>query len=249
MSMIRIFRKIHRICYLTSVFLFFIIFFPFLLFLCKRPEKYYNQIAFCRKWISILGAYTVGIRFQVRHEVPIDWSQPYVLCANHTSILDITAITHLCKQPFSFLGKVELLKNPVTRIFFKSIDITVDRKSRISAFKAFKRANELLVAGRSVVVFPEGKIDDGYPPQLHEFKSGPFRMAIQNNIPIIPIIIHNAWDVLWDSGLTFGSRPGIVQSTILAPISTDGYTDENSGELQLLIYEKMKTHWETNKIS
>jgi len=231
------------------VFFFFILFFPALFFLCKQPEKYYRQIVFCRKWISLWSTYVVGIRFKVHFEGSIDWSKPYVLCANHTSILDITAINHLCKQPFSFLGKVELLKNPVTRIFFKSIDITVDRSSKISAFKAFKKANQLLSVGRSVLVFPEGKIDDTYPPQLHEFKSGPFRMAIQNNVPIIPIVIHNAWDILWDSGLPLGSRPGIVHSTVLAPIYTDDYTEENAEELQSLVYEKMKLHWEINKIS
>src|SRR5690606_16060875 len=120
-------------------------------------------------------------------------NRTYVLCPNHTSILDITILTYLCDTPISFIGKDELLKNPVTRIFFKSIDIPVNRDSKISSFKAYKRASLYLQEGKSVVVFPEGKIDDGFPPTLHPFKSGAFKMATENNIPILPIVIQDAW--------------------------------------------------------
>ncbi|NGM74634.1 lysophospholipid acyltransferase family protein [Sphingobacterium sp. SGL-16] len=243
--MIRILRKIHTFLYLGAVLLFFIPFYPFLYFFTKDPKKYFNHIVFCRKWISLLATTVVGIRFQVEYEDEenMDWRVPYVICPNHTSILDITALTYLCPQPFSFMGKVELLKNPVTGIFFRSIDIAVDRKSKISSFKAYKKADKTLKEGKSLVIFPEGKIDDEYPPRMHEFKSGSFRLAIDNKVKILPVVIKDVWRVLWDDGMKYGSRPGVVHIKILKPIDTETLTQEEFDELQRYVYDKMRTHW------
>lgn len=241
--MTRILRRTHTILYLGAVLLFFIPFYPFLYFFTRNPNKYYNQIVFCRKWISLLATSVVGIRFKVEYESNIDWSEPYVICPNHTSILDITALTYLCPQPFSFMGKIELLNNPVTRVFFKSIDIAVDRKSKISAFRAFKKADEMLKEGKSIVVFPEGKIDDEYPPRLHEFKSGSFRLAIDNKVKILPVVIQDVWRVLWDDGSTYGSKPGVVHIKVLEPIDTQTLTQKEFDELQHYVYQKMNQHW------
>lgn len=236
-------RKAHTILYLITVFVFFILCYPFLFFYTRNPKKYYNQIARCRRWICVNSAYCLGFRFKIEYEVDIDWSKNYVLCPNHTSILDITALTCLCPVSFSFIGKVELLKNPVTRTFFKSIDITVDRSNRLSAFKAFKEADRLIKDKKSIVIFPEGKIDDEYPPQLHEFKSGSFRLAVDNQTQIIPIVISDAWKLLWDGGQKLGSKPGTVHIKVLTPIDTTGSSNENSDWLQHTVFHKMKEEW------
>lgn len=241
--MVRLLRKLHRLWYLFSVLFFFILFFPILYPLSKNPAKHYVAIAKIRRWIALLGTTFSGISFKVDFEIPIDWSKTYVICPNHTSILDITAICFICPQAFSFMGKIELLKNPVTRIFFKSIDIVVDRKSKISAFKAFKKADNLLKTGKSVVIFPEGKIDDEYPPRLHQFKSGSFKLAIDNQIPILPVVIENAWKLLWDGGERFGSRPGTVRLHVLSPIHTNSLAESQIDEIQSFVYEKMNAHW------
>lgn len=241
--MVILLRKVHTALYLFFVLFLFLLFYPFLFFYTQKPDKYYNQIVFCRKWISVIATFCVGIRFKIEYEDNIDWSKNYVICPNHTSIVDITAITYLCPQPFSFIGKIELLKNPVTRAFFKSIDITVDRSSRISAFKAFKRADLLLKENKSLVIFPEGQINDEYPPRLQEFKSGSFRLAVDNHIQILPIVILDAWKVLWDGGEKYGSRPGKIHIKVLKPIDTNKLTDAECDSLQNHVYIKMQEHW------
>ncbi|GHE23678.1 hypothetical protein GCM10017764_06460 [Sphingobacterium griseoflavum] len=142
------------------------------------------------------------------------------------------------------MGKVELLDNPVTRIFFETVDIPVKRDSKVSAFKAYKRALELLAEEKSLVIFPEGKIDDNFPPTLHPFKSGAFRLATEHNIPILPVIIQNAWEVFWDDGRKFGTKPGVIQVTVLAPIDTQDYGKENAEQLETTVYGKMKDAWD-----
>lgn len=241
--MIIFLKKLHSYFYFASVFIIFCFLFPAIWLYARNPIKNYTKIAFLRRWMSLLGSYCAGIFYRVKFEEKIDWSKPYILCANHTSVLDITAMTYISPRAITFLGKAELLKNPVTRIFFKTIDIPVDRKSKMSSFRSFKKANDMLKEGKTLVIFPEGKIDKQYPPTIHPFKSGAFRMAIENNIPIIPIVIENAWEILWDDGHKLGSHPGTVNIQVFAPINTREYTEKNASDLEDHVYNKMLLHW------
>lgn len=241
--MIRFLRRIHRFTYFTAVLFFFCLGYPFLYLYARHPKKNYEKLVSFRKWISLAGIYVVGIRIRVECETPIDWSRNYVLCANHTSLLDITILNYLCQSPFSFMGKIELLENPLTRIFFQTIDIPVKRDSKISAFKAYKRAVELIQQGRSLAIFPEGKIGDGYPPVLHRFKSGAFRIARENQIPILPIVIQDAWKTMWDDGKTYGAKPGIIHVRVLSPITPQAEEGGSFGSLESEVYHKMKNAW------
>ena len=157
--------------------------------------------------------------------------------------MDIAILTYICPTGFSFIGKEELTKVPAIGIFFRTIDIAVKRESKISSFKAYQRSNELLKNGKSVVIFPEGGIDDQFPPKLQDFKSGAFRLAIENNVPIVPIIIQNAWEILFDDGKKRGSRPGIVHIDILDPIDTRQYAEQDFDDVEKLVFEKMKESW------
>lgn len=220
----------HHQWYVVLVAICFIPYWPLLLYWARDPEKNYSKLVRARRQIARLSSRLAGFRYQVREEVKIDWSAgPYVLCANHTSNLDITAMTLVCGADFSFVGKEELLHNPVTGLYFRTIDIPVKRESKMSAFRAFKRAGECLDKGRSVVIFPEGKIGPDYPPQLCPFKIGPFRMAAEKNIPIIPVVIQNAWQLHWDNGALHGSKRGTIRIDVLSPIFPAGADTEAGG--------------------
>lgn len=241
--MTRLVRKTHRCLYLASVLFFFILFYPLLAFFAKDPERNFHRIARCRRIIGFLSSTLVGVFYRFRYETPIDWSKPYVICANHTSNLDITAMVLLCPSDFSFMGKIELLDNPVTGMFFKTIDIPLNRQSRISAFKAFKRADDNLRVGRSMVIFPEGHIGEEFPPRLYDFKNGPFKLAIETQVSIIPVVIHNAWKIFWDDAKTLGSRPGILDIEVLTPIVTTGLQLEQADQLRDDVHRLIKKHW------
>ncbi len=190
-----------------------------------------------RKIWGICSSSISGIFYRYTVEQPIDWSRTYIICPNHTSNLDITAISLFMKNNFCFIGKEELLKNPVTKLFFQTIDIPVNRDSRMSSFRAFKSAAERLQQGMSMVIFPEGKIPDDYPPTLHEFKNGPFRLAIEHKVPIIPVSSLDTWKVLWDTGLEKGSRPGICNIFVHAPIETAHLTVDDADDLRDQVYQ------------
>ncbi|MCZ4222876.1 lysophospholipid acyltransferase family protein [Pedobacter rhodius] len=233
--MINFLRQVHRVWYLFWILFFFFLFYPFY-FLTSRNPKYYGALNFFRKANSFLCSLFSGVFFSYQFEEKLDSNKTYIYCSNHTSNLDIMVFCILGKGKYHFMGKDELLNNPVLGIFFKTIDISVNRDSKISAFRAFKKAGENLEKGMSLVIFPEGKIDDHYPPKLGEFKNGPFRLAIDKNIPLVPVSITNVWKINWDDGARYGSKPGICDIYIHKPINTSGLTDADTDDLKNKVF-------------
>ncbi|WP_207535128.1 lysophospholipid acyltransferase family protein [Desertivirga arenae] len=233
-------KKVHKGVYIAVIVFFFALFFPFLYFFSRKKERYPILNHF-RRAFALLSSAFAGFAYRYNVEKKIDWSRTYIFCANHTSNLDITAMTLMARNNFAFLGKDELLDNPVLGMFFKTIDIPVDRSSRISSFKAFKRTAEYLKEGISVIIFPEGGIGDEFPPVLLPFKNGPFRLAIENKVPIIPISITDAWQLMWDDGSKYGSRPGICHICIHAPIETADLNTEDADDLRDKVYDIIKS--------
>ncbi len=232
-------KRGHYYLYLGSVVFFFAVFYPFLYYYSRKEERFPVLNKF-RRLFGFTSSAAAGLFYSFSFEEPIDWSRKYIICANHSSSLDVTAISLLVKSNFAFLGKDELLSNPVTGLFFKTIDIPLNRDSKISAFRAFKKAEGYILKGMSMVIFPEGKIPDDYPPKLGTFKQGPFRLAIEQGIPIIPVSIADAWKKMWDDGLKYGTKPGICHICVHSPVETDGLTLNDAELLSERIYNIIK---------
>ncbi len=212
--------------------LFYLLLFPATYYFSRKPSRYKTLNGVRKIWANSLF-FCSGIFYRIRYEMPLDKNQTYVICANHTSFIDIAATILFAKGTFHFMGKEELKHNPLLRIFFETIDITVNRDSKMSAFRSFKKASENVAAGRTLIIFPEGGIEDGnYPPQLLEFKSGAFKLAIKQQVPIVPVTFHNNWRILYDDGLKYGSRPGMLHITVHEPIPTIGLTSEDADKLR-----------------
>lgn len=135
------------------------------------------------------------------------------------------------------MGKEELLYSLFTKIYFETIDVPVNRNSKMSSYRAFKKTSERLNNKISLLIFPEGKIGDEYPPVLHPFKNGPFKLAIQHQIPIIPVSILNTWEQMWDDGKKLGSKPGICHIQIHKPIETELLAEKDEENLKNNVFE------------
>lgn len=138
------------------------------------------------------------------------------------------------------MGKEELKDGLATAVFFRSVDIPVNRDSKMSSFRAFKKASERLEQGLSMIIFPEGKIADDYPPVLQPFKNGPFRLAIEHKVPILPVSSANVWKICWDDGKKYGTRPGICKYKVHQPIETAGLSPDDADALRDKVYELIK---------
>lgn len=235
--MIRLLKHTHRLYSISVILILSVLFYPFY-YLAAQSPKGYKTLNKLRKLKSILSSWLTGIFFRFTYEEPLAKDQTYIYCANHASNLDIMLFCILAKGNFHFMGKDELRGNPVLKIFFNTIDISVNRESKISAFRAFKRAGETLGKGWSLIIFPEGKIDDSYyPPVLHPFKNGPFRLAIEKKVPVVAVSLTDVWKKMWDDGRKYGSTPGICDIYIHKPVDTTDLTIADADLLKERIFD------------
>lgn len=159
------------------------------------------------------------------------WPKRCVVAGNHTSYLDICISVFYMKHTALYMGKVELLKAPLFGAFFKYMDIPVDRKSKTGSHRAFKQAGEKIDEGYGMVIYPEGTISN--EGVLRPFKNGAFKLAIEKQVPIIPVANLNNWKLLQNGGF-FKSlgRPGLAKIVVGEPIETKGMTEENLVDLR-----------------
>ncbi|MBO6516697.1 MAG: 1-acyl-sn-glycerol-3-phosphate acyltransferase [Bacteroidia bacterium] len=207
----------------------FLLFYPlFLLFLSNR--KHYAKAHKLRAIWGRIIMFLSGLRPKTTFEQQLDPQGQYIFVANHFSYLDILSLNVQTGFYFRFLAKSELAKIPVFNIFFKTIDIAVERKSMRGAMEAFRLAGNALNEGDSLGIFPEGGIADQVPNMVR-FKSGAFRMAIENNIPVVPITIVDNWKRLPQGGLDSGGTPGKMRMVVHNPIPTSELTTDHLSDL------------------
>ena len=149
--------------------------------------RYFFRLA--RFWSKII-LFGMGFIPIIKRDVNYEEGKSYMFVANHTSMTDIMLMLYASKNPFVFVGKMELAKIPLFGYFYKRTCILVDRDNPKSRREVFKSAQEKLNQGLSVCIFPEG----GVPEEsilLDEFKDGAFRLAIEHKIPIAPMTFHD----------------------------------------------------------
>ncbi len=207
----------------------------FFIFLAKRD---WFPIAFKLKkfwagWILLIP----GIFIKVKRETSADsLPQPAVYCANHASYLDIVMSYLIIPKYYVFMGKQELDKAPLFRIFFKRMNILVDRSSSTSSHRAFLRAGREIDKGNSTFLYPEGGISSN--GKLRGFKNGAFKLAIDKQVPIVPITYLNNWRLLQNGGFfkSFGG-PGVSRIVVHKPIPTVGMTENDLLSLKTKVHE------------
>lgn len=132
----------------------------------------------------------MGFNYKIVKEEMPNPKKSYMFIANHTSMTDIMLMLVSVKNPFVFVGKKELAKLPLFGFFYKRTCILVDRSSAKSRQAVFLRAQRRLKQGLSICIFPEG----GVPKEevmLDQFKDGAFRLAINHQIPVVPITFYD----------------------------------------------------------
>jgi 1-acyl-sn-glycerol-3-phosphate acyltransferase len=184
------------------------------------------------------------IRVRMHFEEELDKSKAYMIVPNHVSQFDIVTVTVKLPLYFNFMAKAELERIPLFGIWFRTIDIAVERKDARKAALAYRKGLNWLEAGHSMCIFPEGTISNQVP-KLIKFKDGPFRMAIEKQIPLLPMTIVGNWLVLPDQGVLEG-RPGIVDQYVHKPIPTKGLTLDDIEMLKEQVFQvinnKLQAH-------
>ena len=184
-----------------------------------------------------------GLRPYTWYDTPLNKKQAYVFVANHFSYLDILSLNVQLGHYFRFMAKSELGSIPLFKIFFRTIDIAVDRKSVRNSIKAYQYAERALKEGDSLGIFPEGGIGKQVP-KLSSFKSGAFKMAVETNTPIVPVTIVDNWRRLPGGGLDTGGTPGPMRMIVHAPIDTTTLQQHHVPDLMDKVYHIIQNNFD-----
>lgn len=230
MKIIKIpFWILYRIWFYILVTTPILVLFPFLLVAISKEKWYPHFFVIARIWAKFI-LFGMGFRYNIKAEQPLEKGKSYMLISNHTSMTDIMLMLAVVKEnPFVFVGKQELAKIPLFGFFYKRTSILVDRKNTKSKQEVFEQAQKRLSQGLSICIFPEGGVPDE-SVVLDEFKDGAFRLAIDHQIPIVPM-------TFYDNKKRFSYKflsgsPGKMRVKIHKFISTEGKTQKDKKALK-----------------
>jgi len=165
-----------------------------------------------------------GVTVKVHARAP-EPQGPAIYASNHESALDVWALLRAIPRNVRFVAKQELFEIPIFGWYLKLARfIAVDRRDHARAVLALKKAGEIVRAGTSLIVFPEGtRSADG---RVQPFKKGPFVVAMEARVPVVPLAISGA------SALTPKRRlevsPGIIHVAMGEPVCPDDFPDKEA---------------------
>lgn len=223
---------------------------PVLLVVTSSEKLYPAFFKLLQAWANTI-LFVMGFRVDLEEEEIVDDTKSYMFCPNHTSMIDIMVMLSIARNPFIFVGKKELTKIPVFGFFYKRTCIIVDRNSTKSRKAVFDEARKRLSNGLDVCIFPEGLVPDDESVVLSNFKNGAFRLAIEFQIPIVPITFYDCKKRF--SYIFFSGKPGKLRVKVHRFINTKGLVIKNSEALRNetfdLIYNELITDSESQKIA
>ena len=178
-----------------------------------------------------------GIRLECRRAQKLDCGASYVFAANHQIMLDIPLSALAVDCPFGFVAKGELARVPFLGWAIKaSPSVLVDRSNPRSTYESMKQAGENIRAGTSVIIFPEGA--RSYSREIAPFQKGAFLLALEAGVPIVPVTIVDAYEVLDEKRRV--ARPGVVRIEVGRPIPLKGMTRKDLPALMQTVREAIE---------
>ena len=180
----------------------------------------------------------IGIRHKIIYDSPHDKNKQYVFVSNHKSYMDAPSIALSITQPFRVLGQYETSTIPLLGYIWKTCVITIKRDESGSRVESIRRLKSEISKGVSIFIFPEGKFNDT-DKLLSDFFDGAFRIAIETQTPIKPMLLLDTDKRLHHSSL-FGLTPGINRVVYLDEVRVDGLTIKDTKKLKEKVYSMME---------
>ncbi|MFV8341547.1 lysophospholipid acyltransferase family protein [Flavobacterium sp. XS2P39] len=244
-----IFWTLWRIWFYILMAIPILVMFPFLVLSILTESGYPYFFKMARIWAKFI-LFGMGFYYKIDKNQGLKQDSSYMIVANHTSMVDIMLMLATIKNPFVFVGKKELSKIPLFGFFYKRTCILVDRSCSKSRMEVFNRAQERINQGLSICIFPEGGVPDNESVILDTFKDGAFRLAIDHQIPIVPITF--ADNKKRFSYTFFSGSPGLMRVKIHSHVETLGKKGVDRKEIreevreiiysQLIVFDNTKNY-------
>lgn len=183
---------------------------------------------------GIASGNDVGLSLAGVHVEVIEGSEhltsdrPCVFAFNHQSKLDLPVMIHLVQREATGVAKKEIRSLPV---FGQILDaaglVFIDRADAGKAIDQLEPAvRKLREDGYSLVVAPEGTRSP--TPRIGRFKKGPFHIAMQAGVPVVPVVLRNVGELMWRGAQLVA--PGTIEVRVLPPVDTSAWQTETIGE-------------------
>jgi 1-acyl-sn-glycerol-3-phosphate acyltransferase len=190
-----------------------------------------------RYWAKIWYLF-IGVRHKEIYETPHHFGKPHVFVANHNSYMDIPPIVQMKHQPIRALGKFESSKIPIFGWVYQAAVIMVDRSSPAKRAQSLRNLKAALHKHISIFIFPEGTFSMTEEKPLKSFFNGAFKLAIEMQVPIQPLLMIDAVDRMhFDSVFTL--TPGLNRVVYLKSIDVTNYTLDDIDQLKEKVYQIM----------
>jgi 1-acyl-sn-glycerol-3-phosphate acyltransferase len=176
-------------------------------------------------WLGITGVRLVGVKIVLRGLENLRPGQNYIFMSNHVSNLDPPVLIPSIPGRCSVLVKKELFRTPILGTGMHQADLVpVDRSDREAAIESVRVATKVLKKGLHMVIYPEGtRSSDG---RLLPFKKGPFHLAMDSGVPVIPITLLGTFES-WPK-TRFALRKGTATVIFHPPIDPHSYADRDA---------------------
>ena len=191
----------------------------------------------CKKWART-WYFFIGIKHHEIYEAPHATDKQYVFVANHISYMDIPPIVLIAHSPLRILGKYESSKIPLFGWMYKQAVILVDRSNPERRAQSVRELKQAIDDGLSIFLFPEGTFNESEQP-LKSFFDGAFRIAIETQTPIKPLLFIDTMERMNFSSV-FSITPGKSRVVYLADIPVAGLTLEDLPALKAKAYHLME---------
>jgi 1-acyl-sn-glycerol-3-phosphate acyltransferase len=183
-------------------------------------------------WAAFAGVRLAGVKVETIGLDQLDRTRTYVFMSNHVSNIDPPLLLPLMPGRVSVMAKKELFSIPILGKAMRMASLVpVDRGNRDAGIAAVRAAAEVVKQGIHMTIFVEGH--RSFDGKLLPFKKGPFYLAEQCQVPVVPITISGTHYVMPKG--RFSIKPGIVTLIFHQPIEPTEF-----GSREALI-EKVKT--------
>jgi 1-acyl-sn-glycerol-3-phosphate acyltransferase len=155
---------------------------------------------------------------------------PCIYVSNHQSNVDIWALIRILPLSTRFVAKESLFHVPILGWAMAAAGfVPIDRGNHNKAIQSLGRAARAIRGGRSLVLFPEGTRSRS--GELAPFKKGPFHLALQVGVPVVPVAVKGSGRVLPPHSIRV--TPGPVEVRILAPVDIRPFLPNDQRALRL----------------
>jgi 1-acyl-sn-glycerol-3-phosphate acyltransferase len=166
------------------------------------------------------GVRLAGVHVQTVGLDKLDPSRTYIFMSNHVSNLDPPITIPLIPRRSSVMVKKELFRVPILgRAMRMGSLLPVDRGNRDAGIESVRAAKNVVRQGLNMAIYVEGK--RSFDGKLLPFKKGPFYLAMECGIPVVPVTVTGTREVMPKG--RFAIKPGLVTVKFHPPIEPENF--------------------------